>query len=49
MRELAEKTNKQTRKLERELNRSLETLGRQLTARSGKFATDYTPITEKLH
>ncbi|MGH7039673.1 MAG: hypothetical protein ACREE1_16225, partial [Stellaceae bacterium] len=32
-----------------ELTKSLETLGRNLTALSGKFVEDYTPLTDKLH
>ena len=34
--------------LEKELNHSLETLGRQLAALSEKFVDDYLPLTEKL-
>ena len=34
--------------LEKELNRSLEALGRQLAALSEKFVDDYLPLTEKL-
>ena len=34
--------------LERELNHSLEALGRQLAALSEKFVDDYLPLTEKL-
>lgn len=34
--------------LETELQKSLESLGRQLTALSAKFAEDYTPLTERL-
>jgi DNA anti-recombination protein RmuC len=34
--------------LESELQKSLESLGRQLTALSAKFAEDYTPLTERL-
>jgi translation initiation factor 2 alpha subunit (eIF-2alpha) len=34
--------------LTEELTKSLETLGKQLTALSGKFVEDYSPLTEKL-
>jgi len=34
--------------LKDELNKSLNSLGQQLTALSGKFVTDYKPLTEKL-
>lgn len=34
--------------LQKELNDSLETLGRQLASLSNKFVEDYTPLTEKL-
>lgn len=34
--------------LKDELNKSLNSLGQQLTALSGKFVNDYTPLTEKL-
>lgn len=34
--------------LEQELNKSLKTLGMQLSALSEKFVTDYTPLTERL-
>ena len=50
--ELAEKTNKQVSALDaalaEELEKSLESLGRQLAALSEKFVNDYTPLTEKL-
>jgi hypothetical protein len=34
--------------LQKELNQSLETLGRQLAALSQKFVDDYSPLTDKL-
>jgi carbamoylphosphate synthase small subunit len=34
--------------LEKELTKSLTTLGRQLTALSQQFVADYTPLTERL-
>ena len=34
--------------LTEELNKSIESLGRQLTALSQKFVEDYTPLTERL-
>jgi gas vesicle protein len=34
--------------LGKELNKSLETLGQQLTALSRKFVEDYTPLTDRL-
>jgi hypothetical protein len=34
--------------LSEELQKSLESLGRQLTALSERFASDYTPLTDKL-
>ncbi len=34
--------------LQKELNDSLETLGRQLASLSNKFVTDYTPLTDRL-
>ncbi|OUW02720.1 MAG: hypothetical protein CBD16_03890, partial [Betaproteobacteria bacterium TMED156] len=34
--------------LQKELNDSLEMLGRQLASLSNKFVDDYTPLTEKL-
>lgn len=50
--DLADKTNKQVAALDaalaEELKKSLESLGRQLAALSEKFASDYTPLAEKL-
>jgi ABC-type transporter Mla subunit MlaD len=52
MKQLAEKTNEQMVKLdlalETELSKSISSLGRQLTALSGRFVEDYAPLTEKL-
>jgi len=46
-------TDKQISKLdaalERELNKSLQTMGEQLGALSEKFVQDYSPLTERLH
>jgi ABC-type transporter Mla subunit MlaD len=46
-------TDKQIAKLdaglEQELNRSLKTMGEQLSALSEKFVQDYSPLTERLH
>ena len=36
------------RTLQKELNNSLESLGRQLASLSNRFVDDYTPLTEKL-
>jgi hypothetical protein len=50
--ELVAKTKEQVTVLDKalseELERSLVSLGRQLTALSGRFVEDYTPLTEKL-
>jgi hypothetical protein len=50
--DLATKTKDQVSVLDRalseELQKSLESLGRQLTALSERFASDYTPLTERL-
>ena len=52
LRQLADKTTEQITKLdlalETELSKSISSLGRQLTALSGQFVEDYTPLTEKL-
>lgn len=50
--DLAERTNRQVTVLDaalsEELKKSLESLGRQLTALSEKFVADYTPLTDRL-
>ncbi len=50
--DLAEKTKQQVTVLDaaltEELKKSLESLGRQLTALSSKFVEDYTPLTDRL-
>lgn len=52
IRQATEDTKKQIvaldKALEEELTKSIETLGRQLTALSQKFVQDYTPLTQKL-
>ena len=47
---IAKKTNSKIYaiELQKELNDSLEMLGRQLASLSNKFVDDYTPLTEKL-
>jgi DNA anti-recombination protein RmuC len=52
LKHLSDKTTEQVAKLdlalETELSKSISTLGRQLTALSGRFVEDYTPLTERL-
>jgi chromosome segregation ATPase len=52
VREMADQTRQQVvaldRALEKGLNDSLESLGRQLTALSQKFVEDYAPLTDRL-
>lgn len=52
IRQITDKTKEQIQALDvalaEELTKSLETLGRQLTALSQRFVDDYTPLTERL-
>jgi hypothetical protein len=52
IRQITDKTKEQIQALDvalaEELTKSLETLGRQLTALSQRFVDDYTPLTDKL-
>src|SRR2546421_12458944 len=52
IRQITDKTKEQIQALDvalgEELTKSLETLGKQLTALSQRFVDDYTPLTDKL-
>ena len=52
IREISEKTKQQVNELDRamaeELTKALESFGKQLSALSEKFVSDYTPLTDKL-